>query len=394
MFNSDVEIRAIDTVLHNRLASPQMMEAIHEAVKSSLNETVQRVQVSITEIAERVTKVFKDDLKASLGKATDDWLSAQGGLLEVVPSGTKLLKQIGNYKLVVVEYPPQVRTLHFANEHTEGGGVGHFKLALPYTVFLVWVNTLDKNVNQCATVRMGYLKKPLDSLQSIIYPSNLPNTKNDFSICMGGTWTDQISKQTQAELHGQAPKKPIAKIVEDAVSYFWNSTFNNDIPDQFRHGVGLDPRISSLNRWARETEIDPLFMLKIDWRGGKHLSQLFSESVSQDIKIQIGPIVDRAVGEAGRQLMEYFRGLSTGSINAQPSQRAIGTFRTKLYDHLFRVCQELLGNLREHERERVREELQKEFATKQPKSLENTVSKLSRYESGDYMYHPPKYGVW
>jgi hypothetical protein len=139
MFHSDFEIRAIDEVLHNRLASPQMMEVIQEAVRSSLSETTQRAQISIAEVAERVVRTFKEDLKQSLGKATDDWVVNQNGLLEVVPPGTRLLKQVGNYKLVVVEYPPQVRSLNFSNESTHGGGYGYYNLALPYTVFMVWI---------------------------------------------------------------------------------------------------------------------------------------------------------------------------------------------------------------------------------------------------------------
>lgn len=388
----DSEIRDLDMALSAKLGAGDIQSAIRDVIKVTISEGVQRTQVDINGIAEGVSNKFKQELKSGFTHFTDDWVD-QNGIFEVVPHGTKLFKTVGNYKMLVVEQSPAVRTLTFANDRQSGGGNGAFSLALPYVVFICTVSPND-NLGYLANFTVSYARKPLTSIKSLVYPTNLPNTRADVigGVCMGTGW-NEVTSQWQREKRTFT----MSEAVEAAIGYFWNSVFNNDMPEAWNQAIAVDNRISSLSNWALNTSRNPLFMLDIPWPRGRHVKDAVASMItSDDMRLQFAPIIDRAVRHAGEELTRYFNKMQTNGVFVpEPSNRALGQLRTKLYDFLFKTCSGLIDSVASKREKEIRQKLEKEFELRRPTpKQENKLQKYARYESGDYMYRAPDYEIW
>jgi hypothetical protein len=208
-----------------------------------------------------------------------------------------------------------------------------------------------------------------------------------------GTGWNEVTSQWQREKRTFT----MSEAVEAAIGYFWNSVFNNDMPEAWNQAIAVDNRISSLSNWALNTSRNPLFMLDIPWPRGRHVKDAVASMItSDDMRLQFAPIIDRAVRHAGEELTRYFNKMQTNGVFVpEPSNRALGQLRTKLYDFLFKTCSGLIDSVASKREKEIRQKLEKEFELRRPTpKQENKLQKYARYESGDYMYRAPDYEIW
>ena len=367
----------------DRILSSNYVEAkIKEALKAGQSEFNQKLLLGVQDIANAVVTDFKDQLRAELQVATNDWIVGKN-TLEIVPNGTKYLGSLGNGRVCVVEYGPSLKTLDFktnlvVNGRTTGG-VGKFRLAFPYIVFIIRLlnpNYLDKLTIQ--QVYVGCRTKPLQSLDDIIYHMPLPNCDGDYHICLGGDWTyiDENRKQ----------KCSLAEMVESVIGYFWNSGFNNDLSDQFVKFTGRNPAVSNLKNWQENSTKDPLFALKLDWGSGVPVSR-FLERNTESVRLNTSRIVDRVL--ASQKLTDYLRMVSQVNVN---SQRSVNIIKDALYESMTATCGKVIESVKAKAEQDAK--VKTEELSKLPQRKKEEPDRVKRYQDGNYLYYPPAAEVW
>jgi hypothetical protein len=221
----------------NVYVEKQLESVIHGYV----SRVEQRLYNIVSDIAEEVIEDFAENTSTQLDKFSNDWVEAND--LVVVPKNTKLFKAYPKGSIMVLEFPPAVRATPFKSKK----GDGIFHLAFPYVVFVIFISDIGSSF-----VRVGFANKPLKDLKSELFLPYLPNVDSNFALCMNLPFDDDDSLVEKAN-----------SIIEE----FWGSHFNNDLAENFEKHV--DARVSTLDRWARESERNPLFVLDIKW-GEEH----------------------------------------------------------------------------------------------------------------------------
>jgi len=335
----DADYSLVDRKVTDLLTSRQMKDVIAEALKVSMSSLSQRVHVEVSNIAESIVNGFKGRLSDGLLRFCNDW-EETNNVLEVVPEGTRLLKTIGDMKLLVVEQKPVVRTVKFECEL----GNGYYRLAFPYVVFLMWLKREQGRIYP-RSLQVAYGRIPLKTLASSLYRPNLPNIDANFVCCVGRDAVyaplDRIPQEDWS----------LSTIGNSIIEGFWGSTFNNDIHDNFYAEARSDERLRNLAAWASESEKDPLFIVNKNWqhRSTLHDVMAMAYDTSQDLKMRVGPIVDSAVTEASNALRRLIGDLSNQEAASAADRNAVSCFRNRLYDKLYEAC---CGILREAEKTR------------------------------------------
>lgn len=371
---TDFEYKVVDGAVTDCLSSKRFQDAIASAITASISGATQKVQGDIQQIAEETAKQFKDDLKSNLAAFCEDWISSTG-TLEVVPPNTRLLKSVGNYRVVVVEQPPTMRTLRFENAGRLNDG--EHTVALPYVIFVVYVDSRGK----VGGFYVGYATEPLRSLKSNVYSPNLPNMQDDLSVCQG----DMVKRR-----HSSKDDFDLCSVTEEVIAGFWGSVFNSDLSSHFQAMCETDERLSSVSRWSQESKKDPLFVLGVQWRGRRRLEQLLNNITGGELRMQFAPIIDRAVQNASTKLNQYIVQFATDGLGgATANRRAVGQFRSKLYDFMYQACQSAI--------EKVKGQCEIDFSRKLARELEAKRSRTPQkrtYADGDYVYRPPTEATW
>jgi len=382
---SEFEYKVVDGAVTECLSSKKFQEAIQAAIQASVSGASQKVQGDIQRIAEECCNGFRTDLKKSIAAFCDDWMSKTGNF-EVVPRNTRLLKSVGNYRICVVEQEPCVRTLSWSHGR-DGGGDGTYRLALPYVVFIVYVDARGT----LGGIHVAFADQPLTSLKSNIYGAALPNLNEDLSVCTG----DMIQKRHNKVSSGRQGNRGAAnaewtlcEVVEEVIAGFWGSTFNNDLNTNFQKMNG-DPRLASPQAWEEASAQDPLFVLGVKWKGRRRLEQQLNKITNDEVRMQFAPIIDGAVVNASTRLNQYLLDFATQGIAVSGNRRAVGQFRSRLYDFMYQAAQSVC--------EDVKRQYQKDYDTKLARELEKksrSKTPQKRTYTDDYLYRAPEEATW
>ncbi|MBI2632981.1 MAG: hypothetical protein HYW78_01150 [Parcubacteria group bacterium] len=163
--------------------------------------------------------------------------------IPILPSGTRYHCRNGDKRVIVIEFPPQVRTVRwktFLNRHTRQK---KFTLAFPYILLCVYFYKNIHEYSQCF-----YRNEPLKSLDDMVCRTNLENVSpSNGIICLG----EEVAS---------------FKSVDRMIRSLWDREFNSGIPDSdFYYSREIDKRIESPEVWERATQKNPLFILDIPW---------------------------------------------------------------------------------------------------------------------------------
>jgi hypothetical protein len=389
------ETNAVQRELCSLFSSNLVEAKIRDALKSGQSEFNQKLLLGVQDIANAVVEDFKKQLRTELQTATNDWVTTQNAL-EIVPSGTKYLGSLGNGKVCIVEYGPSLRTLDFKSNGFACGGVGKFRLAFPYVVFIVRLANNPDYYNALVPqlVYIGCRTKPLQSLDDRIHNMNLPNCDVDHHICLGGAWSYMVR-----DVIAKNRKPSLSEMVEGVISYFWNSGFNNDLCDTFISHAKRNPKVMDLRTWQENSTKDPLFVMNLDWGRSTPISGFLERNVGEAARLNTARIVDRVLVDASRRLTDYLK--MAGQVNVS-SQKSADIMKNALYESLTTSCGRILdsarGKIEQEANNKVADAISKAAAEKQKLELqlkkEVQPDRIKRYEDGDYLYHPPTVEVW
>jgi hypothetical protein len=189
-------------------------------------------------------------------------------VLPVLPPGARWLCRRQDLLMLVVEHPPQGRTLRVSAGKKGGEEAYHsFRVAFPY---IVYVLTFYRDSFE--EMKMFYRAAPLATLEDTLCHTNLPNVRGE----PGHYGSQRVCLRYRPEL---LEGMPLAQVTPALIDFFWSTGFNQDIAaSAFERAQQLDPRLASLASWEAASRDNPLFPLEVNWEpAGRNLPGLWAE---------------------------------------------------------------------------------------------------------------------
>lgn len=187
--------------------------------------------------------------------------------LPVLPPGARWLRQKKDLLFLVVEHPPQSRTLGVSRGKKGEDDYHPYCLAFPYVLYVLTFYR-DGFEEMKMFFRNASLSAPTDTL----YHTNLPNVRGE----PGHYGSQRVCLRYRPEM---LEGVPLAEAVPALIEFFWNTGFNQDIANSaFGRARDRDPRLASLEAWEAASGENPLFPLEVEWEpAGRDLPGLWSE---------------------------------------------------------------------------------------------------------------------
>jgi hypothetical protein len=185
----------------------------------------------------------------------------------VLPPGTRWLCRKKDLLNLVVEHPPQCRTLRVSSGKKGADDYQPFQLAFPYIVYVLTFCRGDFE-----EMKVFFRNHALNSLQDTLYHTNLPNVRGE----PGHYGSQRVCLRYRPEM---LEGVPLAEKVPALIEFFWSTGFNQDIADSaFERGQALDSRLAGFEAWEAASRENPLFPLEVDWEpAGRNLPGLWAE---------------------------------------------------------------------------------------------------------------------
>jgi hypothetical protein len=208
-------------------------------------------------------------------RANDQYMDTRG---VVLPDGVKLLASRGSVTIWVYERPPQIYSLQWIanNSPAPYGTEASYRtvrIALPYLIILAVFlpgrgNRIQLNgFNECF-FRPAPLKNP--GTDRLFYPALLNCSKFDPPEGRPLSWicTQKLNfKAISSEPDDNSRMRTALRALLHALleTGYNLSSEHHEASSWFTESVSVDPRIATIERWVRETEKDPLFVLDVPW---------------------------------------------------------------------------------------------------------------------------------
>jgi hypothetical protein len=205
--------------------------------------------------------------------------------LDILPQGTRYYFSSGDATVVVIESPPQRRTIHFERGLAKGWyekldvpaktifanpDQTQFFLAFPYMVYVVKF----VKENPRPSLYVFYRTEPLRSLEDKLCWFNLPNLFQPNEQSPGGAvCLNNFAVQAGSFAHSAG----------QLLDRFWAGIYNNILTDRYQAMAKIEPRLSSPWVWEAESGKDALFVLKVNW-------QEYSLSIGELIRKLLPPL--------------------------------------------------------------------------------------------------------
>jgi hypothetical protein len=187
--------------------------------------------------------------------------------LPLLPPGIRWLCRQKDLLNLVVEHPPQCRTLRVSWGKKGEDDYHPYHLAFPY---IIYVLTFYRDGFE--EMKMFFRNSSLSSPTDTLYHTNLPNVRGE----PGHYGSQRVCLRYRPEL---LEGVPLAEAVPDLIEFFWSTGFNQDIANSaFGRAMARDPRLASLEAWETASREDPLFVLEVDWEpANRDLPGLWTE---------------------------------------------------------------------------------------------------------------------
>jgi hypothetical protein len=187
--------------------------------------------------------------------------------LAILPPGLRWLCRKKDLLHLVVEHPPQCRTLRVSRGKKGENDYQPYRLAFPYIIYVLTFYREDFE-----EMKMFFRNATLTSPTDTLYHTNLPNVRGE----PGHYGSQRVCLRYRPEM---LEGVPLAEAVPALIEFFWSTGFNQDIAGSaFERAQGRDPRFASLAAWEAASRINPLFPLEVDWEPvDRDLPGLWSE---------------------------------------------------------------------------------------------------------------------
>jgi hypothetical protein len=234
-----------------------------QILDTCVEKAVERIAQKQSVASDKEIRQVADSFAKEIGKVAKDnavvWLEDANNL-KVMPQGIRFWAANGDYEVVVVEQPPQLRTLGFSSGFASMYGSDRrgmrqkstYTVALPFVYFVIGFYKGGFN-----SLAVGYRSKPIKGLADTICQTNLPNMGGEnLGICLGGF---------------RVQGKTLAEKCNSVIQRVWCSQFTTDSADQFRTTIS---KIKSLRDWEDKSRKDSLFILDVPFKRGAKLQRL------------------------------------------------------------------------------------------------------------------------
>jgi hypothetical protein len=187
--------------------------------------------------------------------------------LPILPPGTRWLCRRKDLLNLVVEHPPQCRTLRVSRGKKGADDYESFRLAFPY---IIYVLTFYRN--DFEEMKIFFRNHTLSSLDDTLYHTNLPNVRGE----PGHYGSQRVCLRYRPEM---LEGVPLVKAAPALIEFFWSTGFNQDISNSaFERAQILDLRFAGFAAWEAASRENPLFPLEVDWEpAGRDLPGLWAE---------------------------------------------------------------------------------------------------------------------
>jgi len=186
----------------------------------------------------------------------------------LLPQGCRMYSRGSAGELFVVEQGPRKRTITWKSTPPWGDSAKRtWQLAFPYVVFIA------KPVERVLYV--FYRNAPLGSgegsLAEELYSVNLGNVYlGRQNVCLA---------ERARPARGAPPPAPEG--VDELITGFWASEFNDDLLDYFfRMSHKYPEKLGTLMAWEKASMEDPLFVLSTEWERTGTLSEKVAQHAS------------------------------------------------------------------------------------------------------------------
>lgn len=266
------QVEEIAAKLKEGLAGPAVVEVAQKTSRKVVDRFISTFESTLAEVTQRAKQ------------QTDFPTAARNGDGEIMlyPDGCRFMNVVqntnnraGQYGFMVVEQPPQVRTILVDMEQKH--------LPMPYVVFVVHFSKTGGWYN-FSGIYVGFNIKPLKSLDDRLYNPPLPNF-GGHNVCMGS-------------YEGNPNADSPAAVAEHAVSTFWQSVFADAMQD-FRY------KNRNVSRWEQWAKIPPLDILKAEFEEGNRLRELLphgATALTPAEQRQLAEVVQTAWGKIAKDL--------------------------------------------------------------------------------------------
>ena len=314
----------IQTISDNNLIrlKNNLVESIKEVVD---DELVDFRKEAITKIRD---PFIKNGSENSFGQCL--------GRVIPLPNGTKFFIANEEETILVIEQPPQVRTVTFSSKFMglAGkkilGGQKSFQLAFPYIIFV-----MKFFGNRLQNLYLFYATEKLTLIDKQLYYPNLTNiASNNHVVCLGNV-----------EFSGN-----ITEQAEKIISYFWQSEFNGDLSELYRVQKWSNLKFLSLKTWQRESRKNPLFVLNTEFIKTKHTIKSFIEGMRkrnlEDEKDYFDGLTEKFIEEKkeeiGKAVREYLEEIEI----EQQYSKAVGRRVEACFENTMNeICDHLTASL-------------------------------------------------
>jgi hypothetical protein len=242
-------------------------DILNRVVHLSLQTYQEKIHVGIQDSLHDILLQFKKEIVLEIHNAAQTWIVSTKKEKTLFPKNCRFLYTMGDSTFVVIEEDPKNRTLSLDKSLVTGGksNLGsseRLNLALPYCVFVLhFVTTKTKMGESLKQMYLAWRFAPLTSLNDPLFVPLLPNIHQNLAICFGGKkFEGNICEQTN-----------------QAIQYFWNSQFNNDLSQFWWAKEHVDVRVRNAITWKQSTEANSLFVLEIKTAMYKTLNTLLEE---------------------------------------------------------------------------------------------------------------------
>lgn len=229
-------------------------------VIESIRSYQAKLEVGIEDSVADLLDNFKLAILQHIFDTAEGWHSIQPQPF-ILPRDCRFCFRKGTNTVVVIEKHPHVRTLSFLAGMQEIGdtAVGADRseratLSLPYTVF---VFQFAKGVFN--HVRCFWRTQPIHGFDDDLCNCVLPNIHVGGMVCLG-----------------THPRKPtdICATCDEVIESFWTSRFNKDLSTEWEEKERISSLIATGRDWQRNSETDPMFILRVPFRYHKSLREV------------------------------------------------------------------------------------------------------------------------
>jgi len=255
-----------------------------------------------------------------LGKLIDIMIRSNGSRMEtgcVLPDGVKLVSSSGAVTIWVYERHPQVYSLKWIARDSPAPFGRRTKyrtvrISLPYLIVIaVFVPGKHDRIQLSNHNECFFRTSPLKSVHDdLFYPALLncskfqPPDGHPLSwICTAKLDLRQLSSMPDDHVRMRASLRALLHTLLETGYNF--SSEKHEGQSWYSESLGIDPRISTIEKWEKATVQDPLFCLDVPWlRTGYTLGQvterIFKNQGALGPRILSAPDIQRIVFNHGR----------------------------------------------------------------------------------------------